>query len=291
MTTKTRFFLASLLCLTLAVSGCKAPTPGDSASTSESATSAQEQQSPPTAELPAAPQVAPGAVLVFDMAHGEIFGPDDTTELGQSRAIERMKQAGFDVRVNTQTINADTLANATGLMIAGPMRPLTREEYIAVNDFIERGGTLLLTIHVPFPVLAVPAHWGLPVTPFVMASEAPVPGMDAGVFVADEIEKSYLTEGVSRVFVVSGWPVATSSKNASTPVKSGRGTWIDADNSGSQEPSETASFGIVGSATVGKGHVIVTGDDAIFANIAINEADNVRLLDNILRLMSGAVGV
>jgi hypothetical protein len=36
------------------------------------------------------------------------------------------------------------------------------------------------------------------------------------------------------------------------------------------------------------GRVIVSGDDAIFANQALDQADNTRLLDNIIRVMAEA---
>jgi hypothetical protein len=262
--------LATLLCATL-LWACTAP-----------------QARGPEPLKPAAPRQK----IVFDMGHGEIFGPDDTTDLGQSQAVARMQAAGFDVTVNPDTITGQDLEGVSGLIIAGPMRPLLREEYVAITDFVERGGTLLLTIHVPFPVLAVPAHWGLPVSPHVMESEQPLPGAgDPSVLIADSIRPGKLTEGVGRVLVVSGWPVEASGESASLAVSTGEGTWIDADRSGSREDSETASFGVVGIAGVGEGTVVVAGDDAIFANIAIGEADNARLLDNVLVLMSTALEV
>lgn len=242
--------------------------------------------SPPPGDSASVPRQS----IVFDAGHGEIFGPDDTTELGQSAAVERMRQSGFEVRVNSDQITAEDLAGASGLMIAGPMRPLLREEYIAINDFIERGGVLLMTIHVPFPVLAVPAHWGLPVVPFVITANEPLPGQtDPGVLIADGIEDNRITRGVTNVFVLSGWPVQATSDKSAVVVQTGPETWIDANNNGSQEASETGGFGVVGTAGVGKGSVIVVGDDAVFANVGIGQADNMKLLDNILQLMHTAL--
>jgi len=236
-----------------------------------------------------APPRVPSQTIVFDMAHAEVFGPDDTTQLGQSMAVQQMRDTGFEVVVNQDSITAEDLSAASGLVIAGPMRPLLREEYSAINDFVKRGGTLLLTIHVPYPILGVPAHWGLPVAPFVMQSESPLPGGDAGVFLADKVEEGTLTEGVGSLFVVSGWPVSASADNAEIIVATSDDTWIDSNDSHSADTSESASFGVVGSATVGEGRVIVIGDDAVFANVALGEADNARLLDNILAIMSKAL--
>jgi len=228
----------------------------------------------------------PQQKIVFDMGHGEIFGPDDATELGQSQAIAQMRSSGFDVAVNADQITEEDLSSAAGLVIAGPMRPLLREEYVAINDFLERGGTVLLTIHVPFPVFAIPAHWGLPVQPYVIAADEPLPGVnDTGVLLADVVEDGRLTEGVNQILIVSGWPVSATDKGAYLAVSSGIDTWIDADASRSREESEAGPHGVVGASGVGRGTVIVVGDDAVFANVALGQADNAKLLDNILQLM------
>jgi hypothetical protein len=230
--------------------------------------------------------------IVFDMGHGEIFGPDDTSELGQSQAIARMREAGFDVAVNPDVITAEDLAGASGLIIAGPMRPLLKEEYEAINAFVKVGGTVLLTIHVPFPVIGVPAHWGLPVTPLVMAATEPLPGTnDPGILLADQITENRLTQGVDEVLIVSGWPVTSVTKDAYLLVATSEKVWIDANNNQSREESETGSYGVIGASGMGKGTVIVAGDDAIFANIAIGQADNLQLLDNILELMHTSMEV
>lgn len=239
-----------------------------------------------TAEAPAVPL---GAVI-FDMGHGEVFGADDTSQLGQSQAIQRIMAAGFAVAINPDHITAEDLQDASGLIIAGPMIPLTTEEYDVITAFVERGGTVLLTIHVPYPVLKVPAHWGLPVDTQILMSQTPYANpAEPSVFVADQITPHPITEGVSEVVVVSGWPVTTASGQAELVVSTGPDTWVS--EAGDQAPTPPAgttfaSYGVIGIARAGKGQVIVCGDDAVFANLALGQADNARLLDNIIRVMS-----
>ena len=36
--------------------------------------------------------------IIFDMAHSEVFGPQDASELGQSKTVERMRAAGYACR-------------------------------------------------------------------------------------------------------------------------------------------------------------------------------------------------
>lgn len=236
----------------------------------------------------------PKGRIVFDMGHGEVFGADDTSELGQSEAIARMRAARYEVVVNPDTITAEDLEGASGLVIAGPMMPLKDEEYEVITSFVENGGTVLLTIHVPFPVLAVPAHWGAPVGTEILMSQTPA--IDAGqpsVFFADAVAQSPLTEGVSQVLVVSGWPVAL--VDGSQPLVSTRAdTWLSP--AGDQQPTPApdavfGSYGVIAVTEFGRGRVVVSGDDAIFANLAINEGDNARLLDNIIGLMTAATEI
>ena len=269
--------LISLLA-TMLTAGC--------ASGPESTGSSAAQQPGSVAE----PQAM--GTVVFDMGHGEIFGAEDTSELGQSQAISRMRAAGFEVVINSDAITGEDLAQASGLVIAGPMVPLKDEEYSAITSFVERGGTVLLTIHVPFPVLKVPAHWGLPVDTRIMMSKRPFANpSEPSVFIADQISDNPITEGVTRVLVVSGWSVAAASQSAQIAVATGPDTWTT--GAGDQQPEPPAdaqftSFGVVGVTGLGMGRVIVSGDDAIFANLALDQADNTRLLDNIIRVMAEA---
>ncbi len=272
MHTKGRLALCALLLTAMiATGGCRDDTPA------------------PTI-TPAAEKAPSRGSVVFDMGHGEIFSPDDTSDLGQSSAIERIEAAGFDLTVNRDAITAEDLASASGLIIAGPMTSLTEQEFVAITAFVERGGTVLLTIHVPYPVLGVPAYWGLPVATQIVMSEGPMtdPGQPS-VFVTEQIVEHPVTEGVKQVLVVSGWPVSASSGNAKVVVGSRPNAWLNAPASQTQtRPADMAlsSYGMLGVAEIGKGRVIVCGDDAVFANVALSEVDNARLLDNIIKLMS-----
>jgi len=232
--------------------------------------------------------------VVFDMAHGEVFAPGDTSELGQSRVVEKIQAAGYEVRVNTSEISTATLDGAAAIYVPGPMRPFTEQEKTALDEYLERGGTVVLSIHVPYPVLATPARWGLPVGTAVMQSTEPVDNTDAGVFVTTEMAPHPLTKGVNELLVVSGWPLSTDPTKLATAelvVTAGPSVVVDGDDDGAFSPADPQPpYGVVGVAPVGSGQVIVLGDDALLANIAIDEADNATLLDNILELIGAPKG-
>lgn len=243
----------------------------------------------PVTETSATPAPDYGTV-VFDMGHGEVFSAEDTTELGQSQAIARIKAAGFTVKVNEDPITDEDLAGAAGLILAGPMTAFGDAEYAAITSFLERGGTVLLTVHVPFPILKVPAHWGLPVgTEIVMSQGKLADPKQRSVFITQQIADDPVTEGVTQLLVVSGWPVATASESAKIVVSTDADAWLSpiGDAATTAPPAtKLGAFGIIGVARVGKGRIVVSGDDAIFANLALDQLDNARLLDNIIKAMS-----
>lgn len=265
--------VAALLTALVAVTGCSTAKPG------------------PVAESSASVSPAPNyGTVVFDMGHGEVFSAEDTTELGQSQAISRIKAAGFRVEVNDDIITDEDLAGASGLILAGPMTAFGDAEYAAITSFLERGGTVLLTVHVPFPILKVPAHWGLPVgTEIVMSQGKLADPNQRSVFITQQITDDPITEGVRQLLVVSGWPVATASDSAKIVVSTDTDAWLSpiGDEATTAPPAtQLGAFGIIGVARVGKGRIVVSGDDAIFANLALDQLDNARLLDNIIKAMS-----
>ena len=228
-------------------------------------------------------------IAIFDMSHGEVFGPDDTSELGQSTAVGSIQDAGFDVEVNTDELTRERLRDASLLVLAGPMRAFTASETAAIDEYVRGGGNVLMTIHVPFAVSQLPAHFGLDVGGGVVALPGTEPGEDAGVLLADLITPDPVTEGVDEVLVLSGWPVIPregGAEDAIIVVATPHETGADMNGDGViGAAGELGPFGMVGVSRVGQGTVIVVGDDAVFANAGIAQADNERLLDNILQLI------
>ncbi len=228
-------------------------------------------------------------LAIFDMSHGEVFGPDDTSELGQSTAVALIQEASFEVEVNTEELTRERLRDASLLVLAGPMRAFTASETAAVDEYVRGGGNVLMTIHVPFAVSQLPAHFGLDVGGGVVARPGTAAGEDAGVLIADLITPDPVTEGVSEVLILSGWPVipeAGGAEDAIIVVATPHETGADMNGDGViGAEGELGPFGMVGVSRVGQGTVVVVGDDAVFANAGIVQADNERLLGNILQLI------
>lgn len=239
--------------------------------------------------LPPTSARASRGTIVFDMAHSEVFGPQDESELGQSKVVEQMRAAGYSVQVTTEKITKDTLGpDVAAVFLPGPMVPLMDKERTVLDDFVRRGGTMIMTVHVPFPVLGTPTRYGLPVGTGVMVD--PASTTDPGVWVTREVKKDPLTVGVKALSVVSGWPVTTSKSEIADPrivVEAPAGVVVDSNSDNTFDGTDLQPpYGVVGVASIGSGRVVVLGDDAIFANIAIGTNDNATFLDNLLELIS-----
>jgi hypothetical protein len=238
-------------------------------------------------------QPTPGSkrgTIIFDMSHTEVFGPQDTSDLGQSKAVAQMRAAGYAVKVNTAKLESkDSIpADVAAVFLPGPMVPFTDKERANLDDFVRRGGTMIMTIHVPFPIIGTPARYGLPVGTGVMVD--PAIATDPGVWVTDQIKKDPVTAGVKKIKVVSGWAVSTSPSDIADPriiISAPKRVVVDGNGDGVFNASDPQPpYGVVGVASIGSGRVVVMGDDAIFANIAIDTNDNAKLLSNILELIS-----
>ncbi len=239
----------------------------------------------PSSDTPVEPEAVRPRVL-FDMGHGEIFGAEDTDELGQSIAVQHIRDSGYNVVISKEQFTPELLSGSAGVILAGPMVSLAASELDALEEYVRDGGVLLVTTHVPFSIEPLLARFGANASAGIVRRSDAKPGEDPGVLIADGIAEDVLTENVTGVLVLSGWVVRAEGPEARVVVSTSANTWADVDGDNIQtEADPTGPFGAVVVTRVGAGTVILSGDDAIFANEAIGYAGNLQLLDNIIRVM------
>jgi hypothetical protein len=228
-----------------------------------------------------------GPIVLFDLAHSEIFGPANTTDVGQSAAVARMRKAGIRVVATHTPFTAEMLKGVSGVIVSGNMSPLSDSEIAALRQFVDRGGVLLLTVHIAPTSVSLAARFGFGLSPNVLTSEAPVGG-DPKNFVCTSIEKDSLTKNITAVKVMGAWAIAAQAPSRII-VGTGDNTWLDTNNDKQLTVDDIKGrFGVVGVRQHGKGTFIISGDDAVFANIALASKDNMQLFDNVVALMKAA---
>lgn len=225
-----------------------------------------------------------GPVVLFDLAHSEIFGPANTTDVGQSAAVARMRKAGIRVVATHTPYTAQMLKGVSGVIVSGNMRPLADNEIAALRQYVDGGGVLLLAVHVAPMSQNLAARFGFGLSPTSLTSQEAVGG-DPRNFVCTSIEKDSLTKNVTAVKVMGAWAIAAQAPSRII-VGSSPNTWLDTNNDKQLTADDIKGrFGVIGVRQHGKGTFVISGDDAVFANIALASRDNMQLFDNIVALM------
>lgn len=107
--------------------------------------------------------------ILFLDGHGE-RGLDDKERTGYSLAKDALTKQGYDVGTVSLLQTAAVPENTAVLVLAGPRRPVTREEQERIQTYVDAGGHLLVLID-PDSQAGLDSmlnHWGLGVGPGVL---------------------------------------------------------------------------------------------------------------------------
>ena len=107
--------------------------------------------------------------ILFLEGHGE-HGLDDKERTGYSLAKDALTKQGYDVGTVSLLQTATVPENTAVLVLAGPRRPVTREEQDRIQTYVDAGGHLLVLIDPDSQANLDPMlkHWGLGVGPGVL---------------------------------------------------------------------------------------------------------------------------
>ncbi len=232
---------------------------------------------------PASPAIAAKGRTVFDASHKEIFSPVKKGTLDYSAFRDMLKASGAAVSVNKDKISSKALEGVGTYIIAGPSEDIGPDEIGALHAFVNKGGNLLVMLHISAPVARLTETFGVVVSNFVVAEETGNIGAQPQDFYITRFTPHPVTEGLRKISVYGSWgllvegaakEVAATSDNA----------WADLNRDRKRDEGEPASkFGVVAVASYGAGKVVVVADDAPFANKFLKEADNTKLAGNIIK--------
>jgi ABC-type uncharacterized transport system involved in gliding motility auxiliary subunit len=107
--------------------------------------------------------------ILFLEGHGE-RGLDDKERTGYSLAKDALTKQGYDVGTVSLLQTATVPENTAVLVVAGPRRPVMREEQERIQTYVDAGGHLLVLIDPDSQANLDPMlkHWGLGVGPGVL---------------------------------------------------------------------------------------------------------------------------
>ena len=225
---------------------------------------------------------APSGRVVFDLSHNEIFSPLNKTDLDYSEFYSMFKASGADVSVNRKAPNPMLLSGVKTYVIAGPSTEFNHREMGALHSFVSEGGNLLVLLHISSPVARLTESFGIVVSNFVICDTENVIEGRSQDFYVTRLARHPLTRGVKKVAVFGTWGLMAQN-NATLLGTTSEKAWADINRNRKYDKGEPiAKFGIIASAKLGGGKVIVVADDAPFANRFLKEGDNRRFVQNVI---------
>lgn len=223
--------------------------------------------------------------VVFDASHAEIFSPLKEGPLNYSNFAKLIEEKhGAKVTVNGKPITKEVLKGVNAYIIAGPMKPLADDEISALNEYVKKGGSLLVMLHISSPAARLTEGFGIVVSTAVIAeSEDLIEGQPQDFLVKRFPVKHPVNSGLAGIALYGSWALMTDPQAAKLAAVTSEKAWADMNRNRKYDEGEPSqSFGVIAIANPGKGKVAVVADDAPFANSFLGIADNSLLASNIM---------
>lgn len=226
---------------------------------------------------------AAAPLVIFDQAHDQRFVIDKEEPLQLSGLAAIMKGEGFDVRSSTVALNDEALATATAVVISGPFKPLASAEVAALARFVERGGRLVVMLHVGSPFAELLQRLEVNFTNYVLYEQENVIDGDPRNFQVKVMDPGPLFGGIDHFSIYGGWALMNSAPGVRVIATTSPKGWVDLNGDSKLSKGDVVgTFGVVASGELGAGRFVVFGDDAIFQNRFLDE-QNRQLATNLAR--------
>lgn len=216
---------------------------------------------------------------VFDLSHSEIFQPSEFSSF-----TEVLKKSGREISYNKEPITKKSLEKAGIYVMAGPSQAVGPDEILALQGFVNKGGSLLVMMHLSSPVARLTESFGIIVSNFVVGEESDlIKGQAQDFYVTRFDDKHPVTHELKKIALYGTWGLMPKSPNARVVAGTSEKAWADKNRNRAHDKDEPVlPFGVIGVAEHGKGKVVVIADDAPFIDKFIGEAENRKLAANVI---------
>lgn len=207
------------------------------------------------------------ATVLFDQGHGQMFTIDAEGPLQLSQLASLFQKTGSKVRASDTPLTPDQLSGVDVLVCSGPFRPFTQEEIETVLSFVERGGRLLLMLHIAPPAGDLLHALGLDFANGVVREQDQIIDNNPLDFYVSDLTGHPVTEGLERFAIYGSWVLRVDTATAEVLAYTGPRAWVDLNRDeklGVEDAVQPFAVAVVG--TRGKGSFLVFGDDAVFQN-------------------------
>jgi len=211
-------------------------------------------------------------VLLIDQGHDQRFVVEKDGPLHLSGFAALLKEEGFDVKVNTAPITAESLAGVNALVISGPFGKLQAGETDAVMAFLARGGRLALMLHIPSPLADLVHRLDTDFTNYVLSEQENVIDGDQRNFKVKNLVTHPLFGSMESFSLYGGWALMNTGARAGIIASTSDKGWVDLDGDRKLTKGDVVqAFGVIVEGASGAGRFLIFGDDAIFQNKFLDE--------------------
>lgn len=228
-----------------------------------------------------------GSSVLFDQGHGQRFLVERGGDLDLSLLAGTFRDLGHNVSTSTDPLTDKSLDSVDILLISGPFRPYSPEEVETVARFVERGGSVCLTLHIAPPLSALLNRLGIDHSTGVIHEEEGTIEGDPLNFRVTRLEGHPLFKGMRQFSLYGVWALLDTRDGVRSIAKTSPAAWIDLNRNGRfDEGDAKQSFAVAVAGESGKGRYVVFGDDAVFQNKFLKE-DNLILARNLAAWLAG----
>ncbi len=210
---------------------------------------------------PAAP------VLLFDEGHKQHFLIEQNKALDLSNLAAIFKDQGFIVKSSVKPLTTKLLREVSTLIISGTFQPCSRIETAAIKNFINKGGQLVVMLHIASPTAGLLTALGVAISSNIVheRNNLLAPPGDTNFYVTN-LPSHPLTKGLSRINLYGAWALNTRLE-ANVIARTSPQAWVDLNHDQKLDAGDAVqAFSEIVTGQLGHGHFIIFADDAIFQN-------------------------
>lgn len=229
-------------------------------------------------------------VVLFDLSHGELFLPTNSSPLDHFRMASLFRNNGYGVRSSTGSVKTESLKRVNVFVVNGAMKEFSNSEIRTISDYIHKGGNVLILLHISSPVARLTELFGIVVSNFVVHERAKelFLNTNGSDFLVNKFQQHPLFDKVKNISVYGSWGLNAEGRYAKLLASTSAKAYADLNQNNRYELTDAAqSFGIAALAEIGKGKLLVISDDAIFNNSFLSQANNEQFAKNIIDYFSG----
>lgn len=217
---------------------------------------------------------AAAPIVLFDESHGQQFligknGPLDLSELA-----ELYQTNDISVISRSDVLTKELLASIDVLVLSGPFLPLTDREITDVINFIDTGGGLAIMLHIAPPVRSLLHRLDVDFTNGTLRETSQLVDGNPINFKVSVLADHPVTTGLEDFSVYGVWALRGTASHTEVLAETSQHGWVDLNHDNQLSSGDAMQrFGVMVAGKIGQGRYVVLGDDALFQNRFLDEAN------------------